>query len=267
MMTAACHVHSDWSYDGKWPLGDLAEAFSRRGYRTLMMTEHDRGFTEARRQEHRSACAAASSERIFILAGLEYSDASNSVHVLVWGPVPFLGERLPTAELLKMVDASGGVAVLAHPSRRQAWKLWDPAWAARLLGIEAWNRKTDGWAPSPHAPALLEGTKCLPFVGMDFHDRNQFFPLAMELELAGEPTEDSVLDCLRSQRARAIAFGRPLERFSRRGAASRCLSAMEVLRRSAAWPVRLLRRNLKQLTNAQIRESGRSGPASETRDG
>ena len=56
----ACHVHSDWSYDGKWSLPEIAEAFSKRGYRAVMLTEHDQGFDETRRQEHRKACQAAS---------------------------------------------------------------------------------------------------------------------------------------------------------------------------------------------------------------
>ena len=92
---AACHVHSDWSYDGKWALPALADEFARRGYRILFMTEHDRGFTEDRRREHRAACAKASSGRILVVPGIEYSDAANIVHVLVWGDVPFLGKTCP----------------------------------------------------------------------------------------------------------------------------------------------------------------------------
>ena len=117
------------------------------------------------------------------------------MHVLVWGPVPFLGEGLPTTELLKAVRASKGVAVLAHPSRREAWRVFDTAWTDYLLGIEVWNRKTDGWAPSSTAPPLLEDTALVPFVGMDFHDRNQMFPLSMEMDISPMVSEESVLDC------------------------------------------------------------------------
>src|SRR5687767_13151947 len=116
MVTAACHIHSNWSYDGKWTLPELAGEFSQRGYRVLMVTDHDKGFTESRRIEHREACAQASSDNILLVPGIEYSDAQNVVHILVWGPVPFLGEGLPTLELLKAVKAAGGLAVMAHPS-------------------------------------------------------------------------------------------------------------------------------------------------------
>jgi len=241
MVTAACHVHSDWSYDGKWTLSALAAEFSRRGYRVLMMTEHDRGFTEKRRQEHRAACAAASSESILVVPGIEYSDAENRVHVLVWGPVPFVGEEVPTAKMLEAVKAAGGVAVMAHPSRMKAWKAFDPAWAGDLLGMEIWNRKTDGWAPSKTAPQLLEGTNLLPFVGMDFHDRRQMFPLSMELDIPANVTEESVLECLRARRCHPMALGRPLrERMS--GWSEAKLNAAERCRRVLAKAYRFLKR-------------------------
>ena len=145
---AVCHVHSEWSYDGSWSLEALSAKFGRRGCRIVMMTEHDRGFTTSRLDQYRKACNQASSAEMFVLPGIEYSDATNRVHVLVWGPVPFLGEGLPTGEMLDAVHGAGGVAVLAHPSRRDAWKSFESSWADRLLGIEIWNRKYDGWAPS-----------------------------------------------------------------------------------------------------------------------
>src|ERR1700712_2779814 len=129
LISVACHVHSSWSYDGSWSLTTIASEFGRRGYRVVMMTEHDRGFTEARRLEHRKACAEASTDQVLIVSGIEYSDASNTVHVLTWGEISFLGEGIETIELLKMVRASDGVAVLAHPSRRSAWKLYRSDWS------------------------------------------------------------------------------------------------------------------------------------------
>jgi len=207
---ATCHVHSTWSYDGSWPLGALSEKFRQRGCSVLMMTEHDRGFTAQRLLQYREACAQASSEHILLVPGIEYSDAANRVHVLVWGQVPFLGEALPTTDLLDKVQAAGGVAVLAHPSRKEVWKSFDSAWAPRLSGIETWNRKYDGWAPSRTAPALLKDTGAIPFVGLDFHTQRQSFPLTMMLEIEGTISEERVVDCLRSRRCQPRAFGHPL---------------------------------------------------------
>ncbi len=241
MIAAACHIHSTWSYDGKWTLPVLAAEFSRRGYRVLLTTEHDLGFTEARRLEHRAACAAASTSEILVVSGIEYSDAANRIHVLVWGPVPFVGERVPTTEMLKAVKAANGVAVLAHPSRKEAWKFFESSWTEHLLGIEIWNRKTDGWAPSRTASELIKNSPAIPFVGMDFHDRNQFFPLTMALDLTGIIDEESVLACLRDRRCRALALNRPVEATAQ-GWFNVALRSVERCRRSAAVVYRAVRK-------------------------
>jgi len=241
-LQAACHVHSDWSYDGKWSLERIAKNFSKRGYQVVMVTEHDRGFSETRRLEHREACRNASSDRVLMVPGIEYSDGANCVHILAWGNVPFVGENMETEKILRAAADCGGVAVLAHPSRKQAWRSFDPALSPGLLGIEYWNRKTDGWAPSPNAGDLLRATGVLPFVGLDFHEPRQFFPLAMLLDINPPLTEESVLDALRAKRCSPQAFGLPVRRFSH-GLGARTLQTAEALRRPAArfyrklWPV------------------------------
>ena len=238
MIKAACHIHSEWSYDGKWPLPKLAAEFGRRGYRVLLMTEHDRGFTQARLLEYRKACAQASTKDVLMVPGIEYSDRENIVHILVWGSIPFLGEALPTAELLDKVEAAGGIAVFAHPSRKEAWKGFDPQWASKLLGIEIWNRKTDGWAPSKTAVPLIEHAALLPFVGMDFHSSRQFFPLVTQLELETPVTETSVLQGLTLRRCRSTAFGKPVVQHGSNDwrliglrAAERCRRSIAITRR------------------------------------
>jgi hypothetical protein len=235
-----CHVHSDWSYDGKWPLEKLAEAFSKRGYQVVMMTEHDRGFDEQRRLDHRQACRDASTDHILLVPGIEYSDKANCVHILVWGNVPFIGVDAETEKILAAVTAHHGVAVMAHPSRRQAWRSFDPAWGANLAGIEIWNRKTDGWAPSAEAVPLLERTGTLPFVGLDFHERRQFFPLATILEVESPVSEASVLASLTARRCCSEVFGRPLPQFLK-GITAKTVRTAEFLRRCAAPVYRKIR--------------------------
>lgn len=239
-VAAACHIHSLWSYDGKWSLPALAGEFGRRGHRVLMVTEHDRGFSPERLQQFRQACSDASTNHILVLPGIEYSDRDNRIHVLVWGPVPFLGENLETTTMLEAVKAHGGVSVLAHPSRRDAWKYFNPAWKEFLLGIEVWNRKTDGWSPSLDAPRLMS-SGLIPFVGMDFHTARQMFPLAMRLTLPDSITEATVLDCLQSRRCSATAFGRPLATLLR-GPTRAMLRAAERCRRTVARTYRSIRK-------------------------
>lgn len=241
MIAAACHIHSTWSYDGKWTLPELAAEFGRRGYRVLLTTEHDLGFSENRRLEHRAACAAASTDKILVLPGIEYSDDANLVHVLTWGAIPFIGEKIPTTRMLEAVRAANGIAVLAHPSRKAMWQKFDPQWTNLLLGIEVWNRKTDGWAPSAPGWELVRQTKTLPFVGMDFHDRNQFFPLTTMLDLSGPVNEENVLSCLRNRRCHNVALNRPVESISR-GALHGFLRSAEWCRRRAAKSYRAIRK-------------------------
>ena len=249
-LLAACHVHSKWSYDGSWTLEALSARFSRRGYRVLMMTEHDRGFSAARLEEYRKACAEASTEKILVVPGIEYSDAGNRVHVLVWGPVPFLGEGLTTSEMLEGVRASNGLAVLAHPSRKDAWKSFEPYWAERLLGIEVWNRKYDGWAPSTTAGGLRNSANhTIPFVGLDFHTIRQAFPLGMALNLAGDVTEDSVLNCLRSGGCYPRALGLSLNKSAIRGFYP-ALRVAEKCRRFAASTVRRSKASVRRRMTA-----------------
>jgi len=236
-VSVACHIHSEWSYDAKWSLAALAAEFGRRGYRVLMMTEHDRGFTEEKWRAYQAACAAVSTLELLVVPGIEYSDPSNTIHVLVWGCGEFLGENLATADLLRRVEQQGGAAVLAHPSRKGAWRLFDPDWASFLLGIELWNRKTDGWAPSAPALALLEETGLLRFAGLDFHDRRQFFPLVMQCRIRGEVSSDAVLSAFRTGQARAHALGWRVETLLN-PAVSSALSTVERARRSLAAAVR-----------------------------
>jgi hypothetical protein len=229
----ACHVHSDWSYDGKWPLEKIAETFSERGYQVVMTTEHDRGFDESRRLEHREACRQASNANILVVPGIEYSDPSNTIHLLVWGDVPFIGEGIDTEKTLDAVKAAGGVVVFAHPSRRQAWKRFEPAWKNKILGIELWNRKTDGWAPSLDAGPLIEASGALPFVGMDFHSAKQLFPLATIIEIDSQVSEAALLASMKSGRCVSEAFGRPVESLSA-GPGVKALRTAEFMRRKAA---------------------------------
>ncbi len=238
-----CHVHSDWSYDGRWTLPELVGAFRQRHYRALLMTEHDLGFSEERWQSYKAACMSASSPELLVMPGMEYSDPSNLIHILVWGCTDFLGSGLSTEALLAAVEERGGLAVLAHPARREAWQFFDHSWAERLAGVELWNRKTDGWAPSRSAAGVLAKTNLLNFAGLDFHDRRQLFPLSMRAEISGEICERAILDAIRSEKVGAYAFGQPLTRLTH-PPASIAFAVAEGIRRPLAKAARRVSRVL-----------------------
>ncbi len=210
-MRIVLHAHSEWSYDGSWTLPALARLFGRMGADAVLMTEHDTGFDPARFPEYRAACEAASTPACRLVPGIEYSSPDNAVHILTWGLTEFLAEGRPTLETLEQVAERGGAAVFAHPARREAWRLFDPAWVPLLSGIELWNRKTDGVGPGAEARRLLAETGLPATVGMDFHRARHLWPLDHALE--APPGADAAAAAVAAIRAGALtpcAFRRPL---------------------------------------------------------
>lgn len=242
-LRAAVHVHSSWSYDAEVPLAELAEAFCGRGYDVVFMAEHDRGFSHQRWQDYREECADASREGLLLVPGVEYADPEDRIHVPVWGCSEFLGAGVPTTELLQRVTEFGGFAVLAHPARRDAWEVIDPAWYPDIGGIEVWTRKWDGWAPNQRSVAVAARYDLLPVVSLDLHRLNQFFPLAMSITLEGAPTPRSALAGLRATAARPLLRNTSVSTLARRPTGD-VLTQVERLRRPA---VRLLRPVLRRI--------------------
>lgn len=224
---AAFHVHSDWSYDGQWTLEQIAKAFAARGYSIVMITEHDRGFTDERRRAHREACSEASTENILLIPGIEYSEPTNTIHMLVWGDVPFFGAGMGTHCVLEQAAERGALCVFAHPSRKAAWTLFQREWLKHLAGIEVWNRKADGWSPSREAKELISRTGISSIVGHDFHNEKQFFPFAMCLNVENAISEAKVFEALRLGRFHCEAFGMGLDVFTESiaGTAARVLES------------------------------------------
>jgi hypothetical protein len=230
---AAFHVHSEWSYDAKLTLEELAALFKRHGYDAVFMCEHDRGFSAERLREYVAACERASSDGPLLVPGIEYADATDVIHMPVWGRVPFLGEGVPTARLLGAVAEHDGVCVLAHPRRRDAWKSVDPAWLGLCTGIEIWTRKWDGWAPNELACRWAADAGMVGVAALDLHGAHQIFPLAMELELAGPLDVETCVDAFRRRRCRALIRGLPAAPLTSGGLASTA-RAVERLR-SPVW--------------------------------
>jgi hypothetical protein len=227
-LRGAVHVHSSWSYDAKVPLDELARAFAKRGYDVVFMCEHDRGFSASQWSDYQAACAEASGNGVLLVPGIEYADPEDRVHIPVWGCAPFLGEGLPTTELLTEVRKAGGFAILAHPRRRDIWDAVDPAWYELLDGIEVWSRKWDGWAPNARSSDVAGDHGLVPIASLDLHRMNQFFPLSVRLEVSEPPSVESAV--------RALSLGRPEilrmpVRMVTNGIAGRCIARGEVLRR------------------------------------
>jgi hypothetical protein len=236
VLRAAAHVHSEWSYDGSWTLPAIARLFDRMGYDAVLMCEHDRGFDDEMWASYREACARAI-DGALLVPGIEYSDADNRIHVPVWGATPFLGEGTATGELLARVSDLGASAVFAHPARRRAAAAFDPAWGRHLVGVEWWNRKTDGYAPRPETGRELAAHGAVPFASIDFHTTRHLLPLTMALESDSGRSMDGVLGALRDRRCRPQAFGTSAMRFMQ----GRGLRGARVAERARKRVARLVR--------------------------
>jgi len=242
---AVCHVHSDWSYDGTWPLEKLVKVFGRLGIGAILTTEHERGFDETRWANYRNACREASNDKVKVVPGLEYSDKTNTVHILTWGAVPFLGVEQETGELLKGVSKFGGVAVLAHPDCREAWEKFELSWAKHLRYIEVWNRKFDGFSPSQKGLELLSAyNQISPLVGMDFHCGKQLFPLSMIVKLNGTINEQAVFKSFFEGRVCPSVWGLPLSCFTGR-TGIKATKWIECSRRNLLRVIREIKRDVK----------------------
>jgi hypothetical protein len=234
IVKAITHLHSEWSYDGAWNLSKITRIFGRLGYGLILTTEHDLTFDNKRWKEYKKACYEESTKKILIIPGIEYSDGKNNIHVMVWGVSEFLGNNQIIVDILNKVKKQNGICVLAHPSRRKAWQVLNKEWMPLFDGIELWNRKFDGIAPSREANDLLKSySKAIPFVGMDFHRVNQLFPLSMMIQVDGTLSVDNVIHALRNGNSYPIALGISALRFTE-GFLSYSVTCAEFIRRITA---------------------------------
>lgn len=209
IINVGLHCHSTWSYDGSWTLADIARFFAKRGYDAVMMSEHDTGFDPESWPAFKAECAAASVHGCTLFPGIEYSSPDNDIHILTWGIDGFFKEHQPVADILDWTKEQGGVAIFAHPTRRNAWRQFDDAWTPYLRGIELWNRKTDGVAPGGPATDLLKATGLPPTLGIDFHKLKHYWPLSHHIEV-GEDWQADIVGAISDGWLDLRVFGKPV---------------------------------------------------------
>lgn len=208
------HAHSTWSYDGSWTVAALAKTMSRFGAHVLMMTEHSQRFDRDRFDAYFDECQAASTGGIRVIPGIEYSSPNNEIHILTWGLNHYLEEEMPVDAILQEVQKAGGLAVFAHPKRRDVWNLFEADWAGKLHGMELWNRKTDSLVRSQRALDLIRKHDLRPIVSLDFHNKKQFYPLYNGL-VTNRPlsalTDQEFLALMRDKGTRPYFAGLPVD--------------------------------------------------------
>ncbi len=234
-LNVVLHAHSLWSYDGHWTLAEIAEFFGARGVDVVMMSEHDTGFEPGSFDDYRAECASASTGKCTLVPGIEYSSPDNDIHILTWGLDHFLSEHQPVLETLQKVKSAGGVAIFAHPVRRQAYLKFEEAFVPYLDGIEVWNRKSDGVAPGKEAKSLIAKSGLSATVGVDFHHIRHYWPLTHRTNVSGDDLEQELVRAIRERRLQPMLMGRSI------------LNAQDEISTPLSEALEKLRRGLKRL--------------------
>lgn len=179
------HSHSTLSHDGTLSIPELARFFRERGYQFLCLSEHAEDMDAAKVAQMIRECAAASSPEFLIVPGNEFI-CYGDVHVIGVGAAQLAGTTDPVVAAGRIRE-QGGMAVLAHP-RRIRWQC-TPEVLRALDAIEIWNVGYDGkFMPVPQALAAFRrmreaNPKLLAIAGHDFHKRESFYPLGLEMDV------------------------------------------------------------------------------------
>jgi hypothetical protein len=210
----ASHVHTEWSDDSPWSILRIVRALKLAGFGGALVCDHDRGMTDGLWSSIKRECRRITHHTGFVvIPGVEYQDPDHVVHMPVFGDGPFYGRSPRIAELLSAARSDGAATVFAHPSRRDAWSVFEEAWVPDLAGIEVWSRKYDGLRPNEWALAASAHYGLASFVSLDFHGPRQLYPLAMLATFSRTPSQDDALAALRGGGLRPSALGIGPERF------------------------------------------------------
>ncbi len=209
-MTVDCllHVHSSFSYDSRTDLAEVAALARLHRRQCVLMTEHNNTLDQSKVDALVARCAALSDASLLIVPGLELAFDSNRVHLLAFGITRFISSVDPGCTFRSLIDEihrSGGLAVLAHPSHRQALERVSTEDLSRLDGIEVWNVKNGNrFCPDAGELKALGRTRATSstvwaFAGLDLHHPRQFATLTTRIETE-RLTADAVLTELRCGR-------------------------------------------------------------------
>jgi hypothetical protein len=169
------HVHSQWSYDGRHHLTEIARHAQAGRLDFVLMSEHNRTLTDESMAAFTKDCdALTAATGVLMVPGIECEATPDYVHVLGYGVRTLVTDRRFGAITAAIRDA-GGFAVFAHPLYREAFTHVTRAELESLAGWEIWNGKADGrWYPSDDAIRRLAelrrtGATLVPMAGADLH--------------------------------------------------------------------------------------------------
>lgn len=199
-MKGVLHVHSTYS-DGEFTLAELREIFIAAGCGFACVTDHADWFRAESLAAYVHETRALSDERFHFVAGLEFP-CHERMHIVGYGATA-LTDAMEPADVIRHIEACGGVSVIAHP--KDVHFDWIGNLDAVADGLEVWNSKYDGrYAPRPGTFALLRQLQARrpdvrAFYGQDLHWRTQYRGLTVNVEV-DEVSDATILAALRAGR-------------------------------------------------------------------
>jgi hypothetical protein len=196
-LAGSLHAHGDKT-GGKVPTQKLVDDYAARGYRFLMIAEHDVYTTE-------EDFAKLDAHGMVLIPGTELTHGPHILHALpVWRPErSLIGKQTDIAAALDEARAANELTVAAHPSWGEGADHISAAsmvgWPG-LTGLEIYNglmRKTKGspWAVGKWDEALTQGRRLWGFADDDAFNPDDV-QLGWNVAFAHEATPAGVLNAL-----------------------------------------------------------------------
>lgn len=118
-MKGLYHIHSNFSFDGLNSIREIAEWAKNQGLDFIILTEHDRDFSQEKFDNYVMECKK-NSKGICIVPGIEYSFKVQKqlVHTNILGVNSFIEDNVQFKNLgifLEDVRDRGGISILNHP--------------------------------------------------------------------------------------------------------------------------------------------------------
>lgn len=189
------HVHSDYSYDGKNSVEEIADFFKAKGYKFVCLTEHADDFSQPKMVSFLKECEKYSSRGFTVVPGLEYR-CRDRVHVLGIG----MSQHCPAdhpVDVARFIKGNGAIAIIAHPRGFEENLTGDLLSA--VDGIEIWNGQKDSRF-IPHWENLLTFKNLrrmhpalIGLGGADLHTLEAYFPLDTMIKTDSETFSCSAL--------------------------------------------------------------------------
>lgn len=179
------HIHTDISPCSRMKVDDVVRRAKARGLDGVCITDHDTMDIRHHLNE------GFQDNGVLLLFGMEYTTTQGDF--LLFGPFETLPAHLPADSLLTTVHQAGGVAVAAHPFRRQRCldeRLIHSGLCRAIEGLNGRNNETENAEASAPWLKAYELAHC---AGSDAHTPDEVGTLATRFFIPIASRNDLIL--------------------------------------------------------------------------